>query len=72
MLYPNPVIDFIYLEFPKSISNAEIVNSTGRVLDRINTKFSNLKYDMSAFSSGVYFIKVKTLNGWKAYKLIKQ
>ncbi len=70
--YPNPVFDFVYLEFPKGISNAEIISSTGKVLDRINSTSSNLKYDMRTYSSGVYFIKVKTLNGWKAYKLIKQ
>ena len=70
--YPNPVIDFVYLTLPKGISNAEIISSTGKVLERINSISSNLKYDMSAFSSGVYFIKVKTLNGWKAYKIIKQ
>ena len=55
---PNPVSETLHLEFTDENNFIEITNSSGVLFDRFNAKGSTLMYDMSRFSSGVYFIKV--------------
>lgn len=58
-VFPNPVQDFVTIDYDKKISSFEIVDATGKsVLQNI---FKTNKINVSALTSGLYFIKLKTL-----------
>ena len=66
LIYPNPAIDEIYIEYQNTSANeAEIilVSNDGKVVFsstiKDNSNFKE-KLDVSNFSKGVYFIRIKT------------
>ncbi|UOK41720.1 MULTISPECIES: T9SS type A sorting domain-containing protein [Flavobacterium] len=73
-IYPNPVADFLYIQFPDGISDAdidelEIYDVTMKKID-----FDGLNedvIDVSGFSEGVYLIKIKTIDSIYTSKFVK-
>ena len=66
LIYPNPAIDEIFIEYQNTSANeAEImlVSNDGKVVFsstiKDNSNFKK-KLDVSNFSKGVYFIRIKT------------
>lgn len=55
-VYPNPVKNILYIQNTSTIQKAEIFDLNGRLLQ--GTPVSNNQTDLSALSSGIYFIKV--------------
>ncbi len=55
-VYPNPVKNILYIQNTSTIQKAEIFDLNGRLLQSIPV--SNNQTDLSALSSGIYFIKV--------------
>lgn len=69
-LFPNPVNSILSLDMPSAlgVEKAAIYNSIGQLI--METK-SETSWDVSAFTSGVYFIHIKTTKGDKKLKFLK-
>ncbi|MBI4647697.1 MAG: T9SS type A sorting domain-containing protein [Bacteroidia bacterium] len=81
-VYPNPANDFITIMNPdKEEATMEILNTLGQVVYKthLNVAFFNgrdaetgKKINISGFSKGIYFVKVKNENNFFVQKFIKQ
>ncbi len=69
-IYPNPSNGIIKIVSDKSISNIEIINQIGSVVYAKNDNLTELNIDLSAYGSGIYFIRLKDLEGLQYNKKI--
>jgi len=70
-IFPNPASNSITIETPQK-SFIEILNPQGQLIQRINTCGNNLTIDVSAFAKGLYFVKIKTEEGFAIEKFVKE
>ena len=77
-LFPNPATEEVTLSFDltqNSDITIEVVSTTGQVLlvmndvDVLNT---NYILNVSEWSTGVYFVKVKTTDGMNSIRFVKK
>ena len=66
-VYPVPVDNFIEIETDRAIAKIEIYNKLGQIV--IKTTAEN-QIDISNLSKGIYFVKVKDINGYTGVKKI--
>lgn len=59
-IFPNPVHDFVNIESDKNFISYEVIDESGKVILKNDLKGS--KIDISRLGSGIYFIKLKSLN----------
>jgi hypothetical protein len=73
-IYPNPVNDFVNIEYDGMIKNIEISNALGQQVFYSNTQTKNnlVKINVAHLISGVYFIKIQTEDGVVINKIIKE
>ncbi|HOV11910.1 MAG TPA: YCF48-related protein [Bacteroidales bacterium] len=70
-VFPNPAKDMVEIRTqPKSL--IEIINIYGQLISATNTTETNSILDLSKFSSGIYFIRIKTNNLITIKRLIKE
>jgi hypothetical protein len=69
--YPNPVENKLYLQLLDDQNHIILTDILGRELLQEVVKSSH-NLDMSAFKSGIYFLKVKNSHGVQNMKIIKQ
>ncbi len=69
--YPNPVEDKLYLQLLDDQNQIILTDILGRKLVQDVVKSSH-NLDMSAFKSGIYFLRVKNLQGVQNMKIIKK
>ncbi|MDZ7742105.1 MAG: carboxypeptidase regulatory-like domain-containing protein [Bacteroidota bacterium] len=63
-IYPNPTRDDVTIESPIAIERITVLNYLGQVVyDATVVEETTVKLDVSAYESGVYFIKVETEDG---------
>jgi hypothetical protein len=55
-VFPNPVSDFLNLTFDANIKNLSLYNMKGQLVFETDAHFQQI--DMTAFRSGIYFLKV--------------
>jgi hypothetical protein len=67
---PNPTSDYVNIELHPSntITSIEIYSITGKKVSNLE---GNRRIDISNLQSGVYLLKVETINGTSTKKLIK-
>lgn len=71
-VYPNPSKDMLNIKSNSIIKSIEIYDVNGRI---VQSKISNLEtesFDISNFTKGIYFVKIKTEFGEKLEKIIKE
>jgi aminopeptidase N len=70
-LFPNPVSSLLSIDMPSTllIEKALIYNSLGQII--LQTKAAD-SWDVSALSSGVYYLRIVTNKGEKRLKFIKK
>ncbi|WP_241148080.1 aryl-sulfate sulfotransferase [Lacinutrix jangbogonensis] len=67
-LYPNPVVDYLTIEYPKKINSIEVYTIFGKLLKKVrNTK----KIKFSKMASGFYLVKINTDDGSITKKIVK-
>lgn len=73
-IYPNPVTDFITIQFPYSIENASIsvYNSLGQNVLENKLSNNNSKISLEELESGVYVYKIEANNFSKTGKISKK
>jgi len=67
-IFPNPFNANFKIQTALQIKNIEITDITGRLLYTTTNK----TIDFSSFTSGVYFVKVRTENGIAVKKVVKE
>ncbi|WP_179007696.1 DUF7619 domain-containing protein [Winogradskyella forsetii] len=71
-VYPNPVKDILLISNNSEISTVEISSILGKqILSKSVDAFAT-EIDLSKFSDGVYFVKIKSDNGEKIVKVLKE
>jgi hypothetical protein len=59
-LYPNPVLDYLNLEFKfEGPKNIYVYNMNGQIVKQFNTEYNFTKIDLSDMNNGLYFIMVQ-------------
>lgn len=76
-LYPNPASQFIQLLVPDNygtIHSAKIYTVAGSIVDEkaFSENQETLRYDISQFKNGIYFIEISAGNKRNVLKFIKQ
>jgi hypothetical protein len=69
-LYPNPAHAYFTIKTKNKINNIEVYNSIGQ-LQKINTDQS-IYIDISEWSYGIYFVRIKTDKGYFTKKIMKE
>jgi hypothetical protein len=70
-IYPNPASDKLFVEAPSG-SEIEISNLQGQLLKIIYTEEGRSTINISDFSKGLYFVKVKNESGIAVKKFVKE
>ena len=68
-LYPNPVMDVLYIQSNHAASNFNVYSIHGKLIQ--SGKFESNQVDLSALEMGLYLLDVKINEEWIRYKIIK-
>jgi len=73
-VYPNPFNDKIKISIKenKGLNQFRIIDMTGRTILNKNLVGQSVEIDLSAYSSGLYYLLVDGSNGHKISKLVKR
>lgn len=76
-LYPNPASQYIELKIPRNyedISSVKVYSITGSMVDQkvLSGNAEDLRYDISSYKSGVYFMEISAVSRKDVLKFIKQ
>jgi len=76
MLYPNPAnerLNFLLSNsFIDDITSIQILDISGRIVKNIESILPHLSVDINDLDTGIYLVKVQTLNGKYSTKLVKR
>lgn len=71
-IYPNPTTNKCFIHSNQPIEEIRIFDIYGKQIKYIQTKKREIECNLSSFSDGIYFIKVKLSNGESlTYKIVK-
>jgi len=70
--YPNPVSDFLSVNYSEDIDTIAIYNLLGQTVLLSNPKNTTAKIDVSLLNSGTYLLNITVRNATKTVKFIKQ
>ena len=73
-LYPNPTTGKFLVTFSKALQNAAayITDADGKTLYHFKASGNRVDFDLSKFSSGVYFVRLKDAGNIITKKVVKQ
>jgi len=69
-LYPNPATDVLNVFSLHQLSSYKIFNSLGQLVIQQNVSTQNLKIDLAAYTSGIYFIQLNSDENQKSFKFL--
>lgn len=61
-IYPNPVSDIFTIQGDFNSHHIELINMNGQVIRSITPNGNSQSVDVSLFSSGIYFVRIKNMN----------
>lgn len=70
--YPNPVHDVLHISSKNSLDSVALYTVTGQKLQNYSFNATAKEIDMSALSSGIYFIEIKSNGAVETLKIVKQ
>ncbi|MBA5791915.1 T9SS type A sorting domain-containing protein [Flavobacterium sp. xlx-214] len=71
-LYPNPIINEVYIKTDYNLKSFEIYDQSGQLIKKDTFKQDSNIVTMESFLSGIYFIKITTDHGTQHAKIIKK
>ena len=71
-LYPNPVKDILMITSQEEITELSIFNQLGQEIKLIEPLQSSFEIDLSDLTTGIYIVKMKTIDHRGTYKVMKQ
>lgn len=72
LVYPNPVNDILNIRASSSIQQVKVVDIAGKILIQEKSYVSLISLNLSALSSGVYFVIIETQEGVRSERIIKR
>ncbi|MEO9532627.1 MAG: T9SS type A sorting domain-containing protein [Crocinitomicaceae bacterium] len=69
-VYPNPATTEVNVTIPANVDQVIITNAIGQTVKTVNNPGSNLKFDIDAFETGIYFVQVQRGESTITKKLI--
>lgn len=70
--YPNPVVDYVYINYDSRIKNIEVYNVAGQQLINETVNSEKGSVNMSRLPAGVYILKVNSEKDSQSLKIIKK
>ena len=70
-LFPNPIKDYVSINFEGEIYKLELLDVKGSIVKKINDK-ANRQIDLRELKNGFYFIKFYTNKGTFTERIVKQ
>ena len=70
--FPNPVNATVTLQSPQIMDSIEVIDFLGKTISKQNVNETSFQFDMSLYSSGLYFIKIDSGNSSQTIKVIKR
>lgn len=71
-IYPNPVSNTLLIQASKPMTGVKMFNILGALVHEIKTDSENINMDLSAYSSGIYFLTIYNDEGFTSRKIIKK
>ena len=71
-VFPNPVVDILYITGLEGYYTIKIVDTVGQVVASVNGTSTGVELDMSGKSAGMYLIKIESQGKSVTRKLIKK
>lgn len=73
IVYPNPVLDLLHIEYATDVKKIQIYDLLGRQVYELNYDQNKLSVDVSDLASGTYLLKLETVdNKQTSIKFIKK
>lgn len=69
---PNPVTSVLDIKCEETIKSVSVLNTLGQIVYSKNYNENNLQLDLSGLPAGSYFVKVKSEEKMKFFKIIKK
>lgn len=70
--YPNPVVDYLYIDHASKIKNVEVYNMAGQRMAVTEINAVKGSVNMSQLPSGVYMVKINAERETQSVKVIKK
>lgn len=71
-IYPNPTNNSWNFSYTTTIESIELMDITGKMIQRYNPNATQFELDGSALSQGVYFVKIKSGLDFAVQKIIRK
>lgn len=73
-IYPNPTTSLLEIKGNTMIENVSLIDVNGRVLKAFNYENPSLfvQLDLTELTSGIYFLRIKTEQGYTNRKIVKR
>lgn len=72
-IYPNPVKSKVNIYCKERIQSVEIMDSSGKIVSRLNCSSNQAKVDLAHLRTGLYFVKVSgTKDNYRVVKIMKE
>jgi len=62
-MYPNPINDLVQLQTSRLLEKVEIFNLNGQLAQSIEPMQQHIRINLSGLSSGIYLVRVQTIDG---------
>ena len=68
-IYPNPAVNYVTVTSENDIENIEIFNTVGQIIFNQNDLGNNITIKTNNYQNGIYFVRIKTAEGYQTQKL---
>ena len=69
-IYPNPATGFVNIESTDMLKSVSLINYTGQVVYQTPVNNNQIRINTNDLPTGVYFVRMETVNGISNQKLI--
>ncbi len=69
-IYPNPATGFVNIESTDMLKSVSLINYTGQVVYQTPVNNNQIRISTNDLPTGVYFVRMETVNGISNHKLI--
>ncbi|HBI01170.1 MAG TPA: T9SS type A sorting domain-containing protein [Flavobacterium sp.] len=71
-IFPNPVADFLTVSNSSEIHEIEIISALGQPIISLKTNQEETSLDLSILPTGIYFLKLKSVDDYETIKIVKK
>lgn len=71
LIFPNPTLDLITIKSENPVENLLVVNSLGQIIIQKNNSGNKVDIDLRGYPEGVYYLRLKQVNGIINKRIVK-